>query len=120
MSSKKTTRPIHARAVSSLNGLFQGWRREGAIRAHATLSAVGLVALAVGRAGEPWLIASGLLMLAGLSLELVNAAIEALLDQLHPVWDEEIGAAKDMCSAAAFVLNVAAGGAVAVGLVAAP
>ena len=114
----KTTRPIHLRAGSSLKGLAQGWRREGAIRMHVALSIAGLIALGAAQAPGSWIMASAILMLVGLSFELVNAAVEALLDRLHPDQDDQIGAAKDLCSAGAFLLNVAAAGAVGSGLIA--
>ena len=52
-----------------------------------------------------------------LAAELVNAALEALIDRLHPDYDSEIGAAKDMSSAAVLVINLAAGAAFVIALV---
>ena len=117
MRSTKIARPIQARAASSLAGLAQGWRREAAIRTHVTLSVAGLAGLTAAQAQASWLITGAVLMVAGLSCELINAAVEALLDRLHPERDDAIGAAKDMCSAAAFLLNLAAAGAVAAGVI---
>jgi diacylglycerol kinase (ATP) len=48
------------------------------------------------------------LLVTGLAAELINDAVESLLDRLHPDNDPAIGAAKDMASAAAFVINAAA------------
>ena len=118
MASIKPTRTMPARAGDSLHGLAEGWRREGAIRAHVLMSATGLILLCAARPPAHWLVAYALLVLTGLAAELINAAVEALLDRLHPDRDDEIGAAKDLCSAAAFVLNVAAAGAFAGGLLA--
>lgn len=41
----------------------------------------------------------------GVAFELSNSALEALADRLHPEHHVEIGRAKDMASAAAFVAN---------------
>jgi diacylglycerol kinase (ATP) len=43
-----------------------------------------------------------------LSLELVNAAIEYLLDHLHPGYSAEIGAAKDAAAGAVLIASLAA------------
>ena len=66
----------------------QGWRRETAIRTHVILSVAGLAALTAAQAQGVWLIAGAVLMVAGLSCELINAAVEALLDRLHPDRDD--------------------------------
>ena len=55
-----------------------------------------------------WWLTVGVLLVLGLVVELLNGALEVLLDRLHPNQDSEIGAAKDMASAAALVINCAA------------
>jgi len=89
----------------SLSGIRQGWRRDFAIRRQLGLTLIVALALLVVRAPAAWLLASLVLLVLGLATELINAALEALLDRLHPEWDETIGAAKDMASAAAFLVN---------------
>jgi diacylglycerol kinase (ATP) len=91
-----------------LRGLSEGWRRERALRTHVAVSFVSLSVLAIAGVGPSWWLAVFLLVVAGISAELVNGSIEALLDQLHSEQHPEIGAAKDMASAAAFVINAAA------------
>jgi diacylglycerol kinase len=46
--------------------------------------------------------------LLGLAAELMNGAIEAALDYPHPGASADIGAAKDMSSAATLVIDLAA------------
>jgi diacylglycerol kinase len=108
MASHKVARPIGARMLSSGEGLRQGWLRERAIRCHLLLSLAGIVMLAIVGAPSIGIVIFAVFLVAGLATELINAAIEALLDVLHPGFHADIGAAKDMCSAGAFVFNAAA------------
>ncbi len=48
-------------------------------------------------------------------MEILNSAVEALCDTLHPGWDKRIGRVKDMAAGA--VLICAAGAAIAGGLI---
>jgi diacylglycerol kinase (ATP) len=105
---KKGKRSTITRARDSLRGLSEGWRRERALRTHVLVSLVGLSVLAVADVDLSWWLAVFLLVVAGISAELVNGSIEALLDRLHSEHHPEVGAAKDMASAAAFVINAAA------------
>lgn len=104
-------RPIYRRFRDGVAGLAQGWRRERSIRLHLLLAAPGILLLLLSEPKLPWLLAFLILLILGLAIELINAALEALLDRLHPAHDAEIGAAKDLGSAAALVVNVAAAGA---------
>lgn len=92
----------------SLSGLRRGWCHDRAIRNHVLFSGIALIALIAARPPVAWVLSCLVLLVAGLAAELVNGAIEALLDRLHPDLHPSIGAAKDMSSAAAFVINVAA------------
>lgn len=101
-------RPIYRRIRDGIAGLGQGWRRERSIRLHLLLTVPALAVVFLSEPGLPWLLAFLILLVLGLAIELVNASLEALLDRLHPAHDAEIGAAKDMGSAAALVVNLAA------------
>ena len=103
----------------SLAGLRIVYRREKSFRSQCALAlAAGLAALAL-RPDPLWW---GLLALATglvLALELVNSALEYLLDHLHPDLAREIGAAKDAAAAAVLVASLAAAAVGAMLLVAA-
>lgn len=104
------TTSIFGRARNSLRGLRQAWRRERSWREQVGLSLVALVLLAlVGAEPVEWLVVVVVLG-AGLGVETMNAAVEALADKLHPERDAEIGAAKDIAAGAAFIVNCTAGG----------
>ena len=105
----KSKRWIGLRVADSVAGLRTGWRREASLRLHFSLAAIGLVLIVLVRPPLAWTLGFLILLVLSAAIELLNGAIEALLDRLHPDRDPDIGAAKDMASAAAFVVNVAAG-----------
>ena len=87
----------------SLVGLRTAWRHESAFRQECVLALV-LVPSALWLA-ETWTQAALLIAATGLVLvvELLNSAIEAVVDRLGDEWHELAGRAKDMGSAAVFV-----------------
>jgi diacylglycerol kinase len=78
------------------------------MRTHIILSLAAIAGLAWMRPALTWTLSVAMLLVLGLAAELFNGALEAALDRLHPGEDAEIGAAKDMASAALLVINVAA------------
>lgn len=90
------------------NGLRTALIRERSLRAQA-LAAAGVVAvLALTRPPALWwaigLLAIGLVLVA----ELVNTALEALADHLHPERHPEIRAVKDIAAAAVLLASLVA------------
>lgn len=104
----KNGRWVGERVLDSLAGLRAGWQREAALRMHYALAAVGILLVAIVRPPAIWTIAFLILLIVSAAVELLNGALEAVIDRVHPGRDPEIGAAKDMASAAAFLLNVSA------------
>jgi diacylglycerol kinase (ATP) len=105
---EKQDRPLVQRMADGLRGIRKGWTRDRAMRTHVLLSVVGAAILLVVRPPVAWTLAVVVLVVAGLAMELVNSALEAALDKLHPDLDAEIGAAKEMASGAAAVINLSA------------
>lgn len=91
-------------AVWSLQGLRAAWLHESSFRLEVVLLVV-LTPLAIwlgeGAIERVLLIGSCLLVL---SAELLNSAVEALIERYGPEFHELAGRAKDMGSAAVFVL----------------
>jgi diacylglycerol kinase len=106
--SEHKDRALPRRLRNGLAGLAQGWRRERSLRTQVMASGSAVLVLLGVHARLAWLLAFVALVSVALAAELVNAALEALLDRLHPGYDSEIGAAKDMSSAAVLVINLAA------------
>jgi undecaprenol kinase len=103
-------RPFRQRLGFALTGIAIVWRREPSFRTQLRLAGVGAVVLLALRPGLLW---AALLMLSAvlvLALEMANAALEYLADQVHPDIAPGIAAAKD---AAAGAVLLASGGAVA-------
>ena len=90
----------------SMKGLHAGWRHEASFRLEALLAIV-LIPLGLwlgnGALEKLALIGPALLVL---SAELLNSAIEAVVDKVSPEFHELAGRAKDMGSAAVFLLLV--------------
>jgi diacylglycerol kinase (ATP) len=90
----------------SMKGLRAGWQHEASFRLEACLAIV-LVPLGLwlghGALEKLALIVAPMLVL---SAELLNSAIEAVVDKVSPEFHELAGRAKDMGSAAVFVLVV--------------
>ncbi len=90
----------------SMKGLRAAWRHEASFRLEAMLVVVLVpLGLWLGEGGvEKLLLVLGPLLV--LSAELLNSAIEAVVDKVSPEFNELAGRAKDMGSAAVFVLLV--------------
>jgi diacylglycerol kinase (ATP) len=90
----------------SLQGLRFAWLYESSFRLEVYLLAVlGPLGLWLGQTGieRALLVGSGLLVL---SIELLNSAIEAVIERYGAEHHELAGRAKDMGSAAVFVLMI--------------
>ena len=91
-------------AVWSLQGLRAAWLHESSFRLEVYLFAVfGPLGLWLGQTGveRALLVGSGLLVM---GVELLNSSIEAVIERYGPEFHELAGRAKDMGSAAVFVL----------------
>jgi diacylglycerol kinase (ATP) len=86
----------------------EAWKRDQALRTHVFLSAAGIAVLLAVQPAVAWTLSVVVLLVAGLAAELVNSSVETALDKLHPDLDPAIGAAKEMASGAAAVINLAA------------
>ena len=88
----------------SLNGLRASWTFEASFRLEVYLSVVLFpLGLWLGRGAVEKAMLAGCLVLV-LTAEILNSAIEAVVDKTTPEFHELAGRAKDMGSAAVFVL----------------
>jgi diacylglycerol kinase (ATP) len=93
----------------SMKGLRAAWRHEASFRLESCLAIVLLpVGLWLGNGAVEKALLCGSLLLV-LSMELLNSALEAVIDKVSPEFHELAGRAKDMGSAAVLLLmfNVA-------------
>ena len=101
-------RPFRDCLGFALAGWRAGWRREASFRTQATLAGVALLALVVLRPAPVWWAVVAILVALILALELLNGAIEAVIDLLHPGMHDEMKAAKDMVAGAVLAISAAA------------
>ncbi|HET9483981.1 MAG TPA: diacylglycerol kinase [Xanthomonadales bacterium] len=97
---------IYKALVWSLQGLRHAFTVESSFRLQAYAFVVlAPLAFVLGRGAIEKLVMFGSLLLV-LAAELLNSAIEALADRISPGHDAAIGHAKDMGSAAVFLLMI--------------
>lgn len=101
-------RPFSQRLGFALAGWRAGWRRERSFRTQTVLAGMALLALVVLRPAPIWWALVAMLVALILALELLNGAIEAVIDLLHPGLHDEIKAAKDMVAGAVLAISAAA------------
>lgn len=99
---------FRARLGYAAEGLGAAWRAEKSFRTQAMLACLAFAALLVLRPVPLWWALVGLTCGAVLALELVNSAVEAVIDLLHPAIHPAIKRAKDMLAGAVLVTSVAA------------
>jgi len=104
--------PFHRRLGFALAGLHETWRRERSFRMQVGAAVLVVVALVVIRPPAIWWALVGFVIAAVLAFEVVNAALESLIDHLHPDIHPEIRVIKDMAAGAVLLVVI---GAVVVG-----
>jgi diacylglycerol kinase (ATP) len=89
------SRSFRARLGFAFAGIRTVWRREKSFRSQCALGLLAVAATAALRPGWVW---AGLVALAiglVLALEMINGALEYLIDRIHPDLHDEIKHAKD-------------------------
>lgn len=107
-------RPFATRLGFALAGLRIVLRRERSFRAQGLLGLAAITACIALRPGLLWTAIICLCIALVLALEAVNAALEYLIDHLHPAIAAEIGHAKDAAAGAVLIASI---GAVGVGAI---
>lgn len=95
---------IYRALIWSLKGLRAGWTFEASFRLEVYLCVpLFPLGLWLGNGGVEKALLCGSLLLV-LSMELINSAVEAVVDKVSPEFHELAGRAKDLGSAAVFLL----------------
>ena len=95
---------IYKALIWSYKGLRAGWTFEASFRLEVYLFIIFFpLGLWIGQGAVEKAMLSGSLLLV-LSAELLNSAVEAVVDKVSPEFHELAGRAKDMGSAAVFLL----------------
>jgi len=101
-------RPFRERLGFALDGIRTGWLREGSFRTQTGIAALAAVGLIVLRPAPLWWAIVAVTVALVLALELLNSAMEAVIDLLHPDIHPSIKVAKDMLAGAVLVISFAA------------
>jgi undecaprenol kinase len=101
-------RPIHQRMGFALAGLRAALATEASVRTEAFALVAWLGVLCWLRPAAVWWALSILAMVLIIAVGMLNSALEAAVDRLHPEQHPAIGMAKDMAAGAVF-LTVLAG-----------
>ena len=101
-------RPFRERLGFAVAGLRAVWKRELSFRTHCLFGGLALAALVVFRSPPVWWAIVAVVTALIFALELLNSALEALIDLLHPGYHSEIKAIKDMVAGAVLVMSIAA------------
>jgi diacylglycerol kinase (ATP) len=97
---------IYKALIWSMKGMRAGWRYEASFRLEVYLTVILFpLGLWIGHGGLEKAMMCGSILLV-LSCELLNSAVEAVVDKVSPEFHELAGRAKDMGSAAVFLLMV--------------
>jgi undecaprenol kinase len=101
-------RSLAERVGFAVAGWRAAWRRERSFRTQASIAAVALLVLVVLRPAPIWWAIVAVTCALVLALELVNSALEALVDLLHPGSHPEIKFIKDALAGAVLAISTAA------------
>ena len=100
--------PFLTRLRFALTGLLFSIRTERSMRVHVLALFLVLLALIAFAPSPEWWALIGLASAAVVTTELLNTAIEHLVDRLHPERHASIGIVKDCAAAAVLVSSIAA------------
>lgn len=97
-----------ARLGYAWGGLRTAWGREKSLRTHALATTCVFIALMLTHAPPMWWAVMAVTVGLVVATELINTAIEALADHLHPQRHTAIQVTKDVAAAAVLVSSVVA------------
>ena len=101
-------RSLLARIGFALAGWKAAWLRERSFRTQVGFAFLALLVLLIIRPSAIWWALVALTCALVLALELINSALEGLIDLLHPEIHPEIKAIKDMLAGAVLAISCAA------------
>ena len=91
-----------------MNGIATVWVRERSFRTQLFIGGLAGTALVALQPGAVWIAVITLVVAQVLALEMMNSALEYLIDHIHPELAAEIGRAKDAAAGAVLIASIAA------------
>ena len=101
-------RPFRQRIGFAVAGITEAWRNEASFRSQAGIAGLAAAATVVLRPGMAWVAVVALAIALVLALEMINSALEAIIDHLHPDEAAAVRRAKDMAAGAVLVASAGA------------
>ena len=102
-------RRLHSATANTFRGLAHAARSERAVQEELAVLALAAPLALFLAPGPGWYVAMLGALVAVVTVELLNTAVEKLADRVTREWDAEIGVVKDIGSAAVFGAMVLAG-----------
>jgi len=99
-------RSFAARVGYAINGVRIVFRREKSFRMHIGFGLLAVAIAAVLRVSLVWWAIVALCVALVLAMEAMNAALEYVIDRLHPELHEEIRRAKDAAAGAVLLASI--------------
>jgi undecaprenol kinase len=103
-------RSFRHRLGFAVAGIVTVWQSERSFRTQVAMASVVLALTAALRPGLLWAAAVALAVGLVLALELLNSALEAMIDYVHPEIAPAIKIAKDAAAGAVLVASISAAG----------
>ena len=113
MSEGTKNNPFRARLGYALEGIAAVWRSEHSFRTQCAIAVAAIIVTALLRPGWVWAAVVALAIALVLAFELMNSALETIIDHLHPGIAPQVKRAKDAAAGAVLVASL---GALAIGL----
>lgn len=98
-------RPIHERFGFALDGLRVVFQTERSFRTECAFAVAAAIALLILRPGWQWAALITICTMLVMALELLNSALEYLIDHIHPDIAPAVKHAKDAAAAAVLVAS---------------
>ena len=101
-------RSFRERLNFALSGIRSAWQSESSLRTHIWLTLPLLVVLLILQPTLVWWALCGVMVSLVIAAELINTALEHLVDHLHPEQHPRIKIVKDCAAAAVLILSIGA------------
>lgn len=110
---KLKNQPYYVRVGYAVAGIKAVWQRESSFRIECGIALATILVMIVLQPGWIWAAIAALAIGVVFALEMVNSALEYLMDYVHPDFADAIGMAKDAAAGAVLLASL---GALAAGL----
>jgi len=100
--------PFYHRMSHALDGMRVVWRTESSFRTECLIAVIAVIVTIVLRPGWLWAAFIAICIAFVLALELVNSALEYLMDHVHPDIATAIKHAKDAAAGAVLMAGIGA------------